>query len=187
MSDGAAMSSAESSTKPDVTALTVFAPAADSLVAPLRMKRDPVAADGVRAHITILYPFMHPDAMNGAVQERLRRLFAVHSRFDYAFTGIGRFPNGIYLAPEPVQPFITLTEVVMKAFPDYPPYEGHFPAIVPHLTVAQCEDSQKLSEIERDFAIQAATALPLPASVSHVWLMERRNGRWREHTTFPLG
>ena len=187
MSDDTITSLGESPSKPDVTALTVFAPAADSLVTPLRMKHDPVAMDGVRTHITILYPFIHPDALNGSVLERLRRLFSTHDRFDYTLTGIRRFPNGIYLAPDPAQPFITLTEAVVSTFPDYPPYEGQFPDIVPHLTVAQCEDPQKLSEIERDFAIQAATVLPLRASVSHVWLMEWRNGRWWEHTAFPLG
>jgi len=181
------MPTAEVPAKPDVTALTVFAPTVDPLVTSLRMKHDPVAADGVRAHITILYPFLHPDALNGRVLEQLLRLFAAHSRFDYAFTGIGRFPKGIYLTPEPAQPFITLTEAVVSAFPDYPPYEGQFPAVVPHLTVAQCEDPQKLSEIERDFATSAGPVLPLRASVSHVWLMVRRNGRWRERTPFALG
>lgn len=179
--------SGESPAKPDVTALTVFAPAADPLVASLRMRHDPVAAEGVRPHITILYPFLPPDALDGRILARLHDLFTAYSRFDYAFTAIRRFPNVIYLAPEPAQPFIALTEAVASTFPDYPPYEGQYSGIVPHLTVAQCEDPLKLSEIERDFAIQAATILPLRGDVSHVWLMARRNGRWREHTAFALG
>ena len=107
---------------------------------------------------------MHPDALDGKILERLHRSFVSHTRFDYALTDIRRFPNGIYLAPDPARPFITLTEAVISAFPDYPPYEGQFPDIVPHLTVAHHEDQPSLNEIERAFAARVDGTLPLQTS-----------------------
>ena len=186
MSDDSVTSSNESPTKPDVTGLAVLAPEAESLVQSFRMKFDAVAIAGVPAHITILFPFMHPDAVDETVLVKLRRLFATQPCFNYAFTGIRRFPNVIYLAPEPAQPFITLTEVAVTAFPAYPSFEGQFPDIIPHLTVVHLEDQQSLHKAETDFALQAATSLPIQASARQVWLLERRNGLWRKHTAFAL-
>jgi len=172
--------------KPDVTGLAVLSFEADALVHSFRMKYHAVAADGVPAHITILFPFMHPDAVDGAVIAQLRRLFAGHDQFDYALTDIRRFPNVIYLASEPAQPFISLTKAVVTAFSDYPPFEGQFPDIIPHLTVAYLEDQPALNKIEMEFAARAATSLPLQVNTKQVWLLERRDGRWRKHTAFAL-
>ena len=46
------------------------------------------------------------------------------------------FPESLYLVPEPDEPFILLTEAIVREFPEYPPYGGKFTEIVPHLTVA---------------------------------------------------
>src|SRR5215471_17626442 len=45
------------------------------LVKPFRDRYDPSAAAGVPAHITLLYPFKHPDEVDHAALEDLRRLF----------------------------------------------------------------------------------------------------------------
>ncbi len=171
--------------KPDMTALVVLAPEAESLLQPFRSKHDS-AAEAIPAHITILFPFMPPDALDEAVVAQLRHLFASHPRFDYVFTDIRCFPNVLYLAPEPALPFVSLTESVVKAFPDFPPYEGQYPDITPHLSVAYADDQASLSEIERAFDAQAVESLPLQASVGQVWLLERRSGRWRKRMAFAL-
>ena len=171
--------------KLDVTALVVLVPEAEPMVQQFRGKHDSVA-DGVPAHITILFPFMPPDAIDGAAETQLRHLFASHARFDFVLADIRRFPSVIYLAPEPAQPFVTLTESVVSAYPEFLPYEGNFPDITPHLTVAHAKDQALLSEIERAFATQSAESLPLKVSTDQVALMERRNGRWRKRMTFAL-
>jgi 2'-5' RNA ligase len=187
MSNSSETVSTKTPTQPDVTGLVVLVSEADALVQSFRRKYDPVAVKGVPAHVTILFPFMHPDALNEIVLAQLQHIALSNPSFDFALTGLGRFPTGIYLIPEPVQPFINLTESVHSAFPDYPPYEGQFLDIIPHLTLAHQEDQQLLDQIEHAFADKINGALPLRAKARHIVLMESRQGRWRKHTTFGLG
>jgi hypothetical protein len=48
---------------PIESALVVLVPEAEVLVKPFRDRFDPLAAAGVPAHITLLYPFKHPDGL----------------------------------------------------------------------------------------------------------------------------
>ncbi|WP_202977918.1 2'-5' RNA ligase family protein [Nocardioides daphniae] len=55
--------------------------------------------------------------------------------FDYALERLATFPTGIiHLVPEPADGFNRLTQLLMEAFPDFPPYGGEFPP-APHLTL----------------------------------------------------
>ncbi len=58
-------------------------------------------------------------------------------RYDCVHFGSGEaFPaNVVYLAPDPAEPFVALTEALAAAFPDCPPYGGAFDEPVPHLTI----------------------------------------------------
>ena len=63
----------------------------------------------------------------------------------------------------------------MTAFPEHPPYDGRYPELVPHLTVA-IADAATLAAVEAD----VARSLPIVARVEEAWLMERAaDGRWR--------
>jgi hypothetical protein len=69
------------------SALAVIAgEAQSSVIARFRDRFDPVAALGMPAHITILYPFVPPDSITGDVLERLRRLFASHRGFAFSLS-----------------------------------------------------------------------------------------------------
>ena len=46
----------------------------------------------------------------------------------------------MYLAPDPAAPFSALTDGIFRAFPDYPPFEGKFDTVVPHVTVAHGDE-----------------------------------------------
>jgi hypothetical protein len=138
---------------------------------------------GVPAHVTILFPFV-PAAELDERELDLEALFARFTPFDVAFRETRRFPGVLYLAPDPPEPFVSLTEAVVASYPDYPPYGGVFDAIVPHLTAAE-GDAHALARVEGELR----EWLPIAARVRDVVLLEEVEpdmARWRERTRFPL-
>src|SRR6266404_9374121 len=57
------------------SSLVVLVPEAEGLVRSFRDLYDPVAAAGMPAHVTILYPFKPPDQIDKADLENLRSYF----------------------------------------------------------------------------------------------------------------
>ena len=55
--------------------------------------------------------------------------------FDIALVRVDRFEEHVWLAPEPSERFVALTELTAARFPDWPPYDGAFEEVIPHLTV----------------------------------------------------
>ena len=171
---------------PSESALVVLAPEAESIVKAYRDEHDPAAALGVPAHVTVLYPF-HPLALAPAARARLAALFAEFAAFDYALASVGRFPKVLYLAPDPVEPFRQLTQRVAAAFPEYPPYGGRHAHIIPHLTVANTEDTARLEIVAARFQATCRARLPLRLRAEAVTLLEYNQGVWQMAATFPLG
>ncbi|HEU5214633.1 MAG TPA: 2'-5' RNA ligase family protein [Gaiellaceae bacterium] len=130
---------------------------------------------GVPAHVTLLAPC--PDDAE-AIADVLdgTRAFAVE------FPQLRRFAatSTLYLAPEPAQPFVALTEALVARFPDWPPYGGIHDAVVPHMTVTQGP--------ARDEAEAAlAPALPLRGRACEaVLLVEVEPGRFEQAARFPF-
>lgn len=168
-------------------ALVVVIPEVEPLVSPFRFKYDSSAAMGVPAHITINYPF-HPGihADQGLMRD-LKELFAKFEPFQFTFKRFARFPDVLYLAPEPDAPFKYLIELVAARFPESPPYQGAFDEIIPHLTVAQSEDEEVLQSVEQELRELAQHFLPMTARATDVWLMDNRGGRWQQLYAYPLG
>ncbi|MGI8900594.1 MAG: 2'-5' RNA ligase family protein, partial [Nocardioides sp.] len=91
---------------------------------------------GVPAHITLLGPFVSLESLTDGVLDELAVLFADVTPFTFTLTGVHRFPGGgVYLAPEPAQPFRRLTLALFDRFPEHPPYGGAFDDVVPHLSL----------------------------------------------------
>jgi 2'-5' RNA ligase len=171
------------------SALLVPVPEAERAVGEWRSKYDGSAALGVPAHITVLAPFVPPDALTANVESELRELFAGMTAFDFRLTEVRRWPPVVYLAPEPRERFSAVIEAVAERFPDYPPYGGIHEEVIPHLTVAECEREGAcadpdaiLGEVERAIA----GVLPIEARATEVWLMTGSD-RWTLRTRFPLG
>jgi 2'-5' RNA ligase len=123
-------------------------------------------------HVTILFP---GPADVPALVEALEPFEA----FDVVFARLDRFPGILWLAPEPAEPFVALTEAVVRRFPDRKPYGGRYSSIVPHLTVAQAA----LDETEE--LIQPL--LPLHSRAESVVLYQSADGsHWHEAATFDL-
>ena len=165
------------------TALVIAVPEAEGVVADLRDAHDPAAARGVPAHVTILYPFVARTELTEA-EPRLAELVAGHEAFDATFARTARFPDLLYLEPEPAERFLRLTEAVTVAWPEHPPYEGAHEVVIPHLTVAESEDASLLDSIESE----VEPRLPIRQRVDAASLfVEGDDGRWREHSRLPLG
>lgn len=163
------------------TALCLPVPEAERIVGQLRGRYDPSAAAGIPAHITLVTPFA---PATDELCDQLRAFFAEVEPFPFELTRTGRFPETLYLAPEPATPFTTLIGRLTALYPDHPPYGGAFDAVVPHVTVAHAASSATLDAIG---AVVRST-LPVQALATTVLLFEGSNDDgWSERGRFRLG
>jgi 2'-5' RNA ligase len=169
------------------TALIIGVSEVESLVGKFRARHDPACAEGVPAHVTVLYPFLPSSKISSRTLQSLRDIFAECSPFGVTFAELRRFPGALYLSPRPDAEFQHLTENVVSRFPEAPPYGGQFPDIVPHLTVAHAPDQRRLDEIETEFLAAATGKLPIYARLREVTLIQKSDGHWRTWMAFPLG
>jgi len=172
-------------TDPRESALIVPVPEAEDLVRTWRERYDDSAQTGVPAHLTLLYPFLAPEAITAADIEQLAVLFATASATPYRLVDVRRFSRGVlYLAPEPEAFLRELTNRIWALYPDRPPYGGMFADVIPHLTVAQDADHAVLDAVEE----AVVRSLPVQAHATEAWLMlQGEDGRWRAGHRFPLG
>jgi len=99
------------------SALIVPALEVAHLVEPFRLRHDPSARAGVPPHITVMYPFLEPGRLAADVVLGLDRVLAAVVAFEYELTEVREFEGGVlYLAPEPPEPFMALTQRVADAF-----------------------------------------------------------------------
>ena len=129
-------------------------------------------ANDLPPHVTVLIP------SPGDV-EAITQVLGPFDQFDVTFPRLDRFPGTLWLAPEPAEPFVALTEAIVARFPDWQPYRGAFRSVIPHLTVAQ--------EQQDDVAELLEPLLPLHSRVESVVLYEHAYGaHWHEVATFDL-
>jgi hypothetical protein len=142
-------------------------------------------SNGVPAHVTILFPFIPADEIDDELPADVQAVFGRFLGFSFELREARRFPGVLYLAPEPPEPFVALTEAVVAAYPAYTPYGGEFDSIVPHLTAAE-GDPELLNEAERAIL----PSLPISAEAHEVVLLEEVEpnlARWRTRARIPLG
>lgn len=167
------------------TGLVIVVPEAEARYGALRRRCDPQASLGVPAHITILFPFMAPELVDSGVRRRLSILFKRFSPFRCVLTRVERFPATAYLAPAFPEPFVQLTMTVAREFPEYPPYGGTHPSVIPHLTVAD-GDALLAATAERELRADIARNGPVATHCGSVRLLENSSGRWKEMHEFSL-
>ncbi|WP_243057207.1 2'-5' RNA ligase family protein [Nocardioides sp. SR21] len=123
--------------------LQVPVPQLEPFVRARTLHHDPsyLAADPafVHAHVTALAPFA--DALTDDVERRVAAIAADTAPFDFVLARMDRFPDGtLYLVPEPDGAFRAMTARLAAEFPEFPPYAGAFPEVVPHLTLDLLSD-----------------------------------------------
>jgi 2'-5' RNA ligase len=160
----------------------VTVPEAEPVVGEWRMQYTYDAPAGIPSHVTVLFPFV-PSKQAGEAARRVGEIVAATPAFELRFARTARFPELLYLDPEPAEPFITLTEAIAAEWPEHPPYEGAHETVIPHLTVAESEDSALLDRI----AAQVEPQLPIELRVEEASLfVEDDRSRWHEHSRLPL-
>jgi 2'-5' RNA ligase len=165
------------------SAVIVTVPEAEPVVGSWRMQYTLDAPAGIPPHVTVLFPFV-PSERVGEVERRVGEIVAAALPFDLVFARTARFPETLYLDPEPAEPFLALTCAIASEWPKHPPYGGAFETVVPHLTVAESEDSALLDRIAEEVQPQ----LPVKTGVREASLfVEDETGRWHEHDRLPLG
>jgi 2'-5' RNA ligase len=166
------------------SAFIVRVPEAEPHVASWRDRFDPAARLGVPAHVTVLFPFMAPERIDAAVLAQAQAILSGLAPFAFRLARIDRFPGVLYLAPEPAEPFIELTDSFVRSFPEFPPYGGQFATVVPHLTVGHAKDP------ELDLIASALRASLPPGGVTsscgRLSLIENSTGRWLPMHELPL-
>ena len=163
--------------------MLVRVPDAEPVVGEWRQRYTLDAPAGIPAHVTVLFPFVEPERL-GEVEGRLAELVAGTAAFDLAFARTARWPEILYLEPEPAEPFVALTHAIEREWPDQPPYGGAHETIVPHLTVAESADAAVLDRIAAD--IEPKLPIAIRAHEASLFV-EDHAGHWSEHSRLPLG
>lgn len=165
------------------SALVVAVPEAETVVGEWRLRYTLDAPAGMPPHVTILFPFVEPAGL-GAVEERLAELVAATPAFDLVLARAARWPQLLYLEPDPAEPFMALTRAIEHEWPDHPPYGGAHETVVPHLTVAESPDPAVLERAAASIESQLPVASHVRATSVFV---EDLDGRWHERSRLPLG
>lgn len=153
---------------PVESAIIIRVPEVEHIVRPHRRTLDPSAKWGVPAHVTLLYPFLHPSAIDADVLGRLVEVVARHREFDVQFLQTGWFGDEVlWLSPEPDLTFRRLAKALAIAFPETPPYGGAILDPTPHLTIADGASFHDMRLAESVVTKQ----LPVRASFSSVSVM----------------
>lgn len=152
-----------------------------------RLRRRSVgdALDGVPAHLTMLYPFVEPARLGPSVRRRLATVAGATPPFEYRLVGSATWPDTVYVAVDPVAPFVRLQRALAAAFPDYPIY-GADPGFefVPHVTIAEGRAiHDPLVLVDHGWR-----ALPRPGRAASIEVIARpTDAPWRTIWRLPLG
>ena len=153
----------------------------------IRQEHVAIARLGVPAHVTLLFPFVPASSLQSVDVARAAGAIAGTEAFEVEFRAARTFDPGpteegaVWLAPDPPEPFIAMTEALVEAFPGYLPYGGIHDTVIPHLTLANLDVDLP--------ALIAATRPELPFSRrvdSAAVLVEDASGRWRIGHELPL-
>jgi 2'-5' RNA ligase len=174
--------------QPIQTALVALVPAAEHAVAEHRLKYDTSASWGVGAHVTVLFPFLAPEAIDPAGTARLAEAIASVDPFDCVFAKTAWFEDDVlWLAPEPDDAFRALTTAAWELYPEFPPYGGEFDDVVPHLTIGAQPRATRAQLAAAEEAVREH--LPIATHVEQVALIagSPEPDSWRTVRTFALG
>ena len=162
--------------------MLVHVPEAEPVVGHWRLQHTYDAPRGIPPHVTLLFPWIPVAELSEKAEERLARLIGEAEPFDATFARAARWPDVLYLEPQPSEPFAALTAAIAAEWPEHPPYQGIHETVIPHLTVAEGEDGL-LERIRADVEPQ----LPLHTRISEARLYaEDEAGRWHERSRLPL-
>lgn len=175
------------------TALLLRVPGAEHSVARHRQTLDCAAADGIPAHVTLIYPFVALKQLREKDHARLGSLIASMGSFRLGGRRTSWFTDRVlYIALDDVEPVRVLMARVLSEFPDFPPYAGEIALedVIPHLTIGHDRPLAELRDAEH--SVQAS--LPFEDLIDQVelWSGPALAGRtepkaWRHMRSYRLG
>lgn len=175
------------------SALLLGVPGAEHAVAEHRRQLDSAAADGIPAHVTVLYPFIPFDDLREEDHLRLEELFTTQQPFLIVGKETSWFGDRVlFVQLEDSEPVRALTAQVAAAYPGFPPYGGEIATedVIPHLTVGHDHPLPELRAAERE----VLASLPVEDLIDHVelWSGPAVAGRttprpWRHIRSYRLG
>jgi 2'-5' RNA ligase len=135
-------------------------------------------------HITVPVPFRPLRELASDGYRSIAAVCAAFPAFAFSLERLARFDETgvLYLAPEPVAPFMALSEALSA--PELPPLGNHA-SIVFHLTLAR-KQPPDLDLLEAEFSRTYGAQLPIRAQALEVSLYEKRGERWFREASFPL-
>jgi hypothetical protein len=150
-------------------------------LAAVRDASDPMAARGVPAHVTILFPFLAASSLGASDHDILADIARLHAAFVARFDQVEQREQLVWLLPADQSPFLDLTAAIVERWPDQPPYGGVHAALIAHLTLVETADPGV-----RDAAAAVAREVgPFEVAVSELLLItESMAGTWQ--TKWPL-
>jgi 2'-5' RNA ligase len=159
------------------SAILIPVPQAEPVVGKYRLEYDPVAAAGVPAHITLIVPWLPPDEIRAADLAELAGALDTTGPFQFRLGRVSWFGRAVlWLAPDPVEPFVKLTRLLANRF-GTPPYDDEFDEIVPHLTVAHASDGVELAGLAAGLK-RRLDADPIRCRAEEVWVMVGDGTSW---------
>ena len=145
------------------------------------LSTDPTFA---HAHVTLLGPFVDAAELTASVVSTVGEVLRRHDSFPACFTEVARFPDGmIHLLPDDDHPFRRLVADLAAAFPDHPPYGGHYVDPRPHVTVDRVGPDVDIDTV-RDWVAQL---LPICVKVQAAQLSWYEQHGCRTLATWALG
>jgi len=163
----------------------------EAILAPYRRRYTEDGAQGMVAHITILYPFCGCEVWNDEAAQRLLEKLSKVKPFSLTFNGLARFMQTrvLYLDPSPGNVVVSLIRSVSDAFPDHPPYGGSvaLDRVTPHATIAVSPPADDLDAVENEFVESALHLLPKRVSVENLSLFVNSNDKWWKHSELSFG
>ena len=159
----------------------VSCPEVDPHVAAMRQRFDPSSARGLNAHITLLHASMPAEGLDPGTIGRIRAVASAAAAFSYEVTRIARFPGTLYLAVEPLEPFLSLHEQFQAALP---PGRREQP-FVPYISIVR-KSSIDDRGVESELAAMLARQGPIACACRGIDLLENSGGPWRSVENFTL-
>lgn len=167
----------------EITGLVVPVPEAEGLLTSVAERHPEAARGGVPAHVTVLFPFLHPEKIDDGVLRTLRELFERHPPMPVRFAECRRREEFVYLRPEPADGLRRLTDEARRQWPDVIPYEGAYGEVEPHLTVSIRTAEDTAARVHE----QIGHDLPVSSRLREGWLVSCRDEQWTVQERFPFG
>lgn len=166
------------------TGVVVLVPPADAVLTAVAQQYPEAVRDGIPAHVSLLYPFLHADELDENVLRALSELLAQSGPMTVTLDEVQRQDDFVALRPNPITGLRELSAAMQRRWPDVVPYDGRFGDVDPHVTVALHTTAERARAIAEQIV---PPLLPIAAELRDVWLVAYSGGRWTVRQKFALG